>query len=189
MNRLLLVCLIALSAAACSTVPPLNFTPADINVVARQQPVALVSVIVTIARPDEAAGQIEIAGMENDVQQLWISSLEDAVTRMAIFNDNASTRVNMNVKILKLDIPAAGLAMTTQTIARYELLDRNTGAVVFTSDVQADGRVPMDFAFVGVIRARESVSRSVQNNIATFLQQLEAADLSEAQFPSPRDAN
>lgn len=178
---------VGLGVTACaSTPPPLNFTPPNINVVQRQQPVALVSTIVTIGRPDEAVGSIEVAGMENELQQLWKSSLEDSVTRMAIFNDSAPTRVNLNVKVLKLDVPAFGASMTTQTVARYELLDRNTGAVVFTTDVQSDGMVPMDYNFVGAIRARESASRSVQNNIATFLQRLEAADLSRVQFASPR---
>lgn len=180
----LAACSVLLSA--CGSVPPLNFTPANIGVVQKQQPVQLVSTIVTIARPDEAAGPIEVAGMENELQQLWKTALEDAVTRMAIFDDDASTRVNMNVKLLKLDVPAFGASMTTQTVARYEILDRNSGAVIYTTDVQTDGVVPMDYNFVGVIRARESASRSVQNNIATFLQRLETADLSRAQFPSPR---
>lgn len=41
----------------------------------------------------------------------------------------------------------------------------------------------MDFSWSGRTRVKESVNRAVQNNIATFLQQVEASPLAR-----PRDA-
>ncbi len=79
--------------------------------------------------------------------------------------------------------------MHTYTTARYELIDRNTGSIVFTADVDSDGRVGGDDNFFGAIRARDSASASVQNNIAAFLQQLETADLSRPMFPAPAQAS
>ncbi|AOH37362.2 hypothetical protein BGP89_02865 [Luteimonas sp. JM171] len=78
--------------------------------------------------------------------------------------------------------------MTTRTTARYEIIDREDGSIIFTQDVQAAGEVPMGYAFAGVIRARESINRSVQNNIAQFLQSLETVDASRPMFPSSREA-
>ncbi len=44
--------------------------------------------------------------------------------------------------------------------------------------------MPAGYAFAGVIRARESINRSTQNNIALFLQALETVDVSKPMFPS-----
>ena len=40
----------------------------------------------------------------------------------------------------------------------------------------------MDYAFMGVIRATESMNRAVRNNIADFINSLESADLSKAMY-------
>ena len=78
--------------------------------------------------------------------------------------------------------------MTTKTVARYELIDRATGGIVYTQDVSASGEVPFNYAFAGVVRARESISRSAQNNIAQFLQALETVDVSKPMFPNKQEA-
>ena len=72
--------------------------------------------------------------------------------------------------------------------ARYELIDRATGGIVYTQDVSASGEVPFNYAFAGVVRARESISRSAQNNIAQFLQALETVDVSKPMFPNKQEA-
>ncbi len=46
--------------------------------------------------------------------------------------------------------------------------------------------MPFNYAFAGVIRARESISRSAQNNIAQFLQALETVDITKPMFPTSR---
>lgn len=76
----------------------------------------------------------------------------------------------------------------SSTIARYELIDRATGSIVYTQDVSASGEVPFNYASAGVIRARESISRSAQNNIAQFLQSLETVDISKLMFPNKQEA-
>lgn len=105
---------------------------------------------------------------------------------MAIFSDGSDRKVSLSVKVLELDVPAFGASMTTKTMARYELIDRETGAIIYTQDISAEGHVPASYAFVGVIRARESINRSVQNNITQFLQALETVDVSRPMFPNER---
>ena len=42
----------------------------------------------------------------------------------------------------------------------------------------------MGYAFMGIVRARESVNRAVQNNITMFLQALETVNFDKAMFPN-----
>ncbi len=74
--------------------------------------------------------------------------------------------------------------MTTKSAARYEIIDRANGDIIFTQDINSEGVVPFDYAFIGMIRARESLNRSVQQNIAQFLQALETVDVSKPMFPA-----
>lgn len=179
--------IIALTAltllTGCASAPSLNFSPANIGMSRVKQNAALMATTVTVANKSEALGKIAITGGEAGVAMLWKTSLDDSITRMAIFRDDAPLHLSLAVKILKLDMPAMGMVMVTQTVARYELIDRNTGAIVFTTDVTTEGRSPVSDNFQGAIRARISAANSVQNNIAEFLRQLESADLSKPMFP------
>ncbi len=169
--------------ACAPALPPLNFTPPNVALAQHRHEAALVSTSVTIAPKSEAKGPIDIAGAESNVSQLWKAALDDALLRMAMFRDSATTKLSLIVRILKLDAPGMGVTMITDTAARYELIDRDSGGLVFAADIDSQGRVGMGENFVGVVRARDSASRSVQNNIAQFLQQLEGADLTKPLFP------
>ena len=103
---------------------------------------------------------------------------------MLLFTDNGSKTVSLSVKILKLDVPEIGLSMTSETVARYEIIDRANGDIIFSQDVSSSGKVPLDYAFYGLTRARESINRAVQNNIALFLQAAETIDLAKPMFPA-----
>ncbi|MDE0302462.1 MAG: UDP-N-acetylglucosamine acyltransferase [Gammaproteobacteria bacterium] len=81
--------------------------------------------------------------------------------------------------MLKLDVPAFGFSFTTDAIARYEIVNRASGEIIFNQKITSIGEVPADYAFAGVIRARESVNRSVRNNIRLFLEAIKTADLVE----------
>jgi hypothetical protein len=122
--------------------------------------------------------------MEQMVPQLWQTALIEALNKMTIFQDDATKKVNVSVKILKLNPPGAGASMTTETAARYEITDRKTGDIIFTQDIASSGTTPFDHAFLGVTRARESINRAVQNNISQFLQALETVDVQKPMFPA-----
>jgi hypothetical protein len=136
-----------------------------------------------MARPDEQTGNPLQAGNET-IAPYWKTSLEEALNKMSIFQDDAPKKVSLSVKVLKIDLPSAGLSMTTDVGARYELLDRINGSIIYTATINTSGTTPADFAFLGVARARESVNRAVQNNITQFLQALESVNINKPMFPS-----
>ena len=141
---------------------------------------------VSLARPDEATGDIEVAGSEDRVTNMWKSSLQEALDKMLIFNDLSSNKVSLSVKVLKLDLPAAGFSMATDTAAKYDLVNRNNGDIIFSTTINSEGVCPADYAFLGVVRARESANRAVQNNILQFLQALETVDIMKPMFPNKK---
>lgn len=185
LTKVLAACAIAFSLTACQSVPPLNFSTPNVGVSQKKIDAELKSMTVTIARPDEKTGELPM-GMETIVPQLWQTALTESINKMAIFQDDAAKKVNVSVKILKLDIPGGGFSMTTETAARYEITDRKNGDIIYTQDILSAGVVPMDYAFLGLTRQRESINRAVQNNITQFLQALETVDTSKPMFPSKR---
>lgn len=176
---------LGLLSGCATTPPPLNFTPPNIAMSAVKHNAALISTTVTAASGAEARGRI-ISGTEGVVAQLWKTSLEDSLIRMAMFRDDAPMRLALVVKILQMDVPTMGLTMVTQATARYELIDRNTGAVVYTTDVHTEGRSPVGDDFMGANRVRISLANAAQTNIADFLRQLETADLTKPMFPAQK---
>ena len=173
--------------AGCQSMAPLNFSTPNVGYSSTKLDAELRSLTVSLARPDEAKGEIP-AGTEA-IPQLWQSALQEALDRMAIFKDDGSKKINVSVKILALDAPAFGASMTTTTIARYELIDRANGDIIYSQEISAAGEVPFGYSLVGLVRARESVNRSVQNNISQFLQALETVDISKPMFPTQAQAS
>ena len=167
----------------CGSIPPLNFSVPNVGVSQKRIDAEMKSMTVTIARPDEKTGELPV-GMEQMIPQLWQTALTEALNKMTIFQDDATKKVNVSVKILKLNTPGAGASMTTETAARYEISDRKTGDIIFTQDITSSGTTPLDYAFLGVARARESINRAVQNNITQFLQALETVDVQKPMFPA-----
>lgn len=163
--------------------PPLNFSVPNVGYSTHKLDAELRSMTVTIARPDEATGKLP-AGMETTVPQLWQTSLQESLNKMAIFKDDAHEKVNLSVKVLKLDPPSFGAAMTTEVEARYELQNRENGDIIYSQTIASTGTVSATYAFVGVVRMRESINRAVQNNVSQFLQALETVNLDKPMFPT-----
>lgn len=171
MRKLSLATILAsgLLLSGCS-VAPLNFAPASVPTTSERLNAALVSTNVTVASKDEAVGKLNTAGAEADVASLWKSTLDDALIRMALFQDDAPRKLSLVVKILELDLRSLG--SNARTTAEYELIDRNTGESVFTTQITTDGAAS---DYVGVNRARKSANRSVQANIEQFLEKISSA--------------
>lgn len=186
----------AIFLSGCGSLPPLNFSVPNVGLSQQKIDAEMKSLTVTVARPDEKKGNLDLnyatldmngqGGSMGDsiVPQMWQTALTESLNRMAIFQDDATKKVNVSVKILKLDVPGAGASFTTNTIARYEIMDRKTGDLIFAQDIASAGTTPADFAFLGMARMRESINRAVQNNIALFLQALETVDASKPMFPA-----
>lgn len=187
MKKILIPILLSALITGCGSIPPLNFSVPNVGVSKKKIDAELKSMTVTLARPDEKTGDLPL-GIEERIPQLWQTSLVEAINRMAIFQDDSKQKVNLSVKILRLELPGGGASMTTTNSARYEISDRKTGDLIYSQDISASGTTPWDYAFLGFARARESINRSVQNNITQFLQSLETIDFSKPMFPVARPA-
>ncbi len=172
----------AILLSGCVSIPPLNFS-VPVGVSQKKIDAEMKSMTVTIARPDEQTGDLP-AGMEQMVPQLWQTALTESLNRTAIFQDDAPKKVNLSVKILKFNVPVAGASFTTEAAARYEIMDRKTGDIIFTQDISSSGTTPWDYAFEGAARQRESINRAVRNNITQFLQALDTVDVQKPMFPA-----
>ena len=176
--------LVLLFSFGCASLPPVNFSVPNIGVSSTKLDAELKSLTVSIARPGEATGEIRPALFVRQYGEfqpypvslyagLWKTALEEAFNKMAIFKDDSPRKVTLAVKILKFDTPSFGAGMTTHTSARYEIIDRSDGSIIFTTDISTSGVVPFDYAFNGLVRIHESINRSVQNNIIEFVQRFQ----------------
>lgn len=172
--------------SGCASIPPISFSVPNVGKASHKIDAELKSITVTLARADEATGDIDVAGVEDQVANIWKTSLQEAFNKMLIFNDNSVNKASLSVKVLKLDLPAAGITMVTEAAAKYELISRNNGDIIFSTTINTEGVCPADYAFAGIVRARESGNRAVQNNISQFLQALNAADVVK---PTPPGKN
>ena len=169
---------------------PVNFSAPNIGVSSTKLDAELKSLTISLARPDEAIGKIEVplVWCHGDFCPIslyvgvWKTALEEAFNRMAIFKDDSPKKVSLAVKILKFQTISAFPA--AHTSARYEIIDRSDGSIIFTTDISTTGDVPFDYAFAARVRLLESINRSVQNNIIQFLQVLETVDMDKPMFPS-----
>lgn len=183
-QNLFVVAIAAIFLSGCSgTLPPMNFSPPNVGLSQKKLNAEMKSLTVTIARPDEKTGDIPF-WVEQMVPQQWNTALTESLNRMAIFQDDSTMKVNLSVKLLKLIVPSGGLSATTEAAARYEIMDRKTGDIIFTQDISSSGTTPSDYAFEWRARARESVNRAIQNNITQFLQALETVDVNKPMFPA-----
>ena len=179
-NAVLGLLVFGLSAlGACTSVPPLDFTVAEVGRVAERKPAELGSLTVGFA-PQSQSRKIE---GDHEMPPIWKEALQDAFDRSLIFTDDAPMKVNVSVRIVEANAPAFGAEMKTTVAAIYEVVDRANGDIILSREVRTQGVVPFDYAFVGVVRARESANRAVRNNIAEFMAVLEKTDFSKPAFP------
>ena len=184
-----LAMLAVLVVAGCVTsMPPANFSVPNVGISEHRLDAEVRSITVTYGRPDEQIGQIDffVFGEGSNVSIAWKTALEEALNRMLLFTDGGSKTVSISVKILKLYVPIFGISPTAKSVARYEIIDRANGDVIFSQDVSSSGTTPLTYAWDQTVLVRESVNRAVQNNIALFLQAAETIDLVKPMFPAGR---
>lgn len=174
---------ISLTSGCATKLPPLSFSVPNVGLASHKIDAEIKSLTVTTARPDEATGDFA-PGVGPQTCALWKTSLQEALDKMLIFQDDSAKKVSLSVKILKLEVPGAGLSFTTKTDAKYEITDRSNGDIIYSGVINAEGTTPANYAFLGLARARESINRAVQNNILQFLQVLDTLDISKPMFPS-----
>jgi hypothetical protein len=164
--------------SGCVSTPPVDFTVQDVGMVSQRKDAELISMTVGFA-PQSQQKKVEANAT---IPPLWKEALQDAINRSLIFQDDASKKINLSVRISEFNIPGAGLSMTTKVTAIYEIVDRSNGDLLFAQEISSEGVVPTGYAFAGVTRMVESWNRAVRNNIADFINNLEQADISKALF-------
>ena len=185
-----------LLSSGCTKRLPVNFSAPNIGVSSTKLDAELKSLTISLARPDEAIGKIEVplVWCHGDFCPIslyvgvWKTALEEAFNRMAIFKDDSPKKVSLAVKILKFQTISAFPA--AHTSARYEIIDRSDGSIIFTTDISTSGEGPFKFdpfcdlgCSMGT-RVVDGLNRSVQKNIIQFLQALEMVDMDKPMFPS-----
>lgn len=188
MRRALSVAAAAILLGGCAQLPPLNFSVPNTGPSKSPLDAEVKSITVQIARPDEQTGDIDWSFVDNDggssITSTWHTALQEALDRTLIFRDEGSKKVSIAVKVLMLDAPNVGFSMTTDAAARYEVIDRSNGDIIYTKDITSAGTTPADYDFLGIVRALESINRAVQNNITLFLQEAENIDMDRPMFPA-----
>ena len=168
---------VALSTG-CSSLPPLDFSIEKVGMVENRKDAELVVLTVGIA-PKSQQKKLET---DHGFPPVFKEALTDALARSLIFRDGSTKRVNLSVRLTEVDAPSAGIAMKTKISAIYEITDRENGDLLFAEEISSEGVTPGNYAFVGMVRARESVNRAARNNIADFIAKLELSDLSKPVF-------
>lgn len=189
-QHLLVVTMTAVFFSGCGSQPPLNFSAPNVGMASRKIDAELKSLTVSVARSEEKTGPLDFAwvdrvdtqaGSAQIVQQQWQSALLESLNSMLIFQDDATKKVNLSVKILKLEI-LNSIPKVTNTEARYEITDRKTGDLIFTQNITSAGVISISTCFDTCVR--RSINLAVQNNIMQFLQVLETVDVQKPMFPA-----
>ena len=170
----------------CTTLPPLSFNVADISQAKTRMEAEVKSVNVRVAQPQERTGNVRATEFEKltgggsgtVIADQWKSSLQDALDRKLLFKDNVQRTVTISVAILKFTAPDFSFTRFTEVEARYEVMDRASGQILWRHDINSEGRASVDEAFLGTTGFRLSINKAVQNNIRDFLDQLESAVVS-----------
>lgn len=173
--------LVILAAAAlvsgCATqAPTLDFVPRDVLPSGKKIDYELKSLTVSVAKEDERLGETQVGLFGNQYETSFRSSfkeaLEEAIAKSAIFNDGSSRKLSLTAKVMKFQTPSIGLTFDTNMIVRYQLIDRASGKLMFTRDIESIGTVPVDYAFLGATRYTEARNRAARENIDQFINSL-----------------
>ena len=186
-----------LAGCAQPQVPPLNFSVPNIGLSARPVDAEIGSLTVTLGRPDELVGLFDWEYIDDTgggaITAAWQNAMQEALDRTLIFRDGGSKRVSVAVKILKLELSRDWdfTESSAEAVARYEVIDRTNGDIVYTQEIAASGVLPTDWAgdllapsHTRQVKIREVVNRAVQNNISLFLRAAETIDVTKPMFPA-----
>ncbi len=144
-QKLFAIAVTAIFLSGCGSQPAINFSAPNVGMSSRKIDAELKSLTVSIARQDEKTGPLDFAWVDRVdtqansaqmIQQQWQTALLESLNSMLIFQDDATKKVNLSVKILKLEI-LNSVPKVTNTEARYEITDRKTGDLIFTQNITA----------------------------------------------------
>jgi len=171
-----------LTGCAVAPPPPVNYSVPNVGISRVKLDAELRSINVSYANQREATGKIPATAVRTP--ELWKSALEGALNNMVVFRDDAMRKVNLMVKITRFEPAESGIDMVANAEARYDIVDRSNGDIIYSQNVSTSGKMTMGENINGLARIIEATNIAVRNNIATFLQSLETVDMSKPMFPA-----
>jgi len=102
-------------------------------------------------------------------------AIESALQQFGLVpNDPAKARFRLNVSLVRLSPPGAGIDLTVNSQLQYTLTRADTGALLFNEVVRASYTAQLGDEFVAFLRQRLAKEGSIRANISEFLQRLKA---------------
>jgi len=155
----------------------MEFTPTDVVPTTRKIDADLRSITITIAEAKEQKGEVQVGFggnvYEQSFKQAFKTALEEGLARSAIFSDLSSRKVSLAARVLRFQSPKMSARFKTEMIVRYEILDRNSGSVIYSNEVASTGEVSMNYAFLGAARWAEARNITVRQNVKNLIADLE----------------
>ncbi|MDI9332728.1 MAG: UDP-N-acetylglucosamine acyltransferase [Alphaproteobacteria bacterium] len=181
-SRSALVMVLFLTGCTVAPPSPYNYSVPNVGLSRVKHNAELKSINVSYASQQEATGPI--SATDERTPELWKSALGNAVKSMAIFRNEALKRLDLSVKITRLEPSGRGFDMIANAEARYDLVDRSNGDIVYSQNIATSGKVTFGENMMVIARTIEARNIAVRNNIAIFLQSLESVDTSPTLLPT-----
>lgn len=93
-------------------------------------------------------------------------------------SDQGKAHFRLNVTMIRLSPPGAGIDLTVNCQVRYNLARADTGAVLFNDVVKASYTAKLGDELVALLRQRLAKEGAVRANIAAFLERLKSLPVS-----------
>lgn len=177
-SKLLTVTFLAtlLMLTGCTSLPPLNFTPTDIQFSTERIDGDLRNVNVSVANDKETTGELQVGYFGNQYESSFRTTfkdaLEEALVTSGVFDPSSNIKVSVFAKITRFETPSFGVNFPTDMDVLYKVQNLNNGQIIFEKTVSSVGEVEGTYSFFGEIRGTEARNRSVQNNIRNFIKEL-----------------
>ena len=128
---------VTLVLSGCQTVPTMHydFTPDYVAPSGHKINAKLQSIVVTTVEPEERYGVMPKESKVIPIVQEWERALSVALSQSKNFESESANKVNLIVKILKIEtvsiIPFVTLQSTTDITASYQIVEVGTGKTLF----------------------------------------------------------
>ncbi|WNH53854.1 hypothetical protein [Stenotrophomonas oahuensis] len=172
MKNLVAPLLCLLLAGCVSTPTQVNLVPTGITRTVRppmDMQVKLVSVI--IADPATQTGKVML---DATFPPVWRDAIQTSLDQAGLFSDDGSRNVTVYAKIRRFEFNPTGFSNTVDVDAVYSVVDRKSGDVVFEKEIVTSATNSASKTFNAQVRVINLWNQATQENIAKFVQALEA---------------
>ncbi|WP_417827951.1 hypothetical protein [Thalassospira sp.] len=164
---------LALLSACASPAEFQNMVVTDsIDTVATQKSAFKDSIVVKSVDGGEETNPLWTSEISSQAfEKALIASLENAQL-LSKLDENAPYQ--LRVTLLDVDQPLFGLNLTVKTRVRYEIMEKDSGKTVFDDEIPATHTATFGDSPFAIQRLRLANEGSAKNNIATFIERVNA---------------